>query len=337
MHPRSRFKNSPLKHPPLIFLTLSSSALISLFGVGFGSVKHRIAGLATYPVYYCRTGTGMMVSGAQAANGACCNYSDNTPRSDQNPSPLPYNATLNPSPTAAPCINSSSDLTLALIEQSANTLSTFNRNLSNVNDLMSTTLTVSTVGGNRKLLISGTQGQTPLANHSSASSQGSGNQNSSAATATETSPFLDSSTSRVEQNSLKDLSNQLKAANAGGSIESGRGGSSGGGTSTQTAGNAREALPASATSLGDGETGGIASSGGGRGWGGAGGGDYLGSIGGGGAPSSASFGDQGDPNIKPMGNEDPEDYFTRIGIDENIFKIVERVYRRKAPNFLHHG
>jgi len=34
--------------------------------------------------------------------------------------------------------------------------------------------------------------------------------------------------------------------------------------------------------------------------------------------------------VSPQGSEDPSDYFTRLGIGDNLFKIVERRYRNKA-------
>ena len=34
-----------------------------------------------------------------------------------------------------------------------------------------------------------------------------------------------------------------------------------------------------------------------------------------------------------MGTLDPDDYFTRVGLDDNIFKIVSRRYRQKAFNW----
>jgi hypothetical protein len=49
----------------------------------------------------------------------------------------------------------------------------------------------------------------------------------------------------------------------------------------------------------------------------------------GGSSRSDAFGAKpGDVN--PLGSEDPNDYFTRLGMGDNIFKIVERRYRNKA-------
>ena len=38
--------------------------------------------------------------------------------------------------------------------------------------------------------------------------------------------------------------------------------------------------------------------------------------------------------MNPLGSEDPNDYFTRLGMGENIFKIVERRYRNKAVSWV---
>lgn len=47
--------------------------------------------------------------------------------------------------------------------------------------------------------------------------------------------------------------------------------------------------------------------------------------------SEASFGaDTSGADGKTMDSEDPSDYFTRIGLGDNIFKIVERRYRQKS-------
>jgi hypothetical protein len=43
--------------------------------------------------------------------------------------------------------------------------------------------------------------------------------------------------------------------------------------------------------------------------------------------SSLEFGAEGDADPAAMGSEDPADYFTRLGLDDNLFKTVERRYR----------
>jgi hypothetical protein len=49
---------------------------------------------------------------------------------------------------------------------------------------------------------------------------------------------------------------------------------------------------------------------------------------GGGSRSDAFGAKAGD--VSPLGSEDPSDYFTRLGMGDNIFKIVERRYRNQA-------
>ena len=34
-----------------------------------------------------------------------------------------------------------------------------------------------------------------------------------------------------------------------------------------------------------------------------------------------------------MGSEDPEDYFSRLNPDDNLFKIVERRYQKKTTDW----
>ncbi len=50
--------------------------------------------------------------------------------------------------------------------------------------------------------------------------------------------------------------------------------------------------------------------------------------------SSADFGAKDEAGIKAMGSGDPEDYFTRLGIDDNLFKIVERRYFTKQATWV---
>jgi len=38
-------------------------------------------------------------------------------------------------------------------------------------------------------------------------------------------------------------------------------------------------------------------------------------------------------DVNPLGSEDPSDYFTRLGMGDNIFKIVERRYRNQAVSW----
>ncbi|MGE0614918.1 MAG: hypothetical protein AB7P04_04705 [Bacteriovoracia bacterium] len=53
---------------------------------------------------------------------------------------------------------------------------------------------------------------------------------------------------------------------------------------------------------------------------------------GGEAKKELQFGAKG-PGFNPMGSTDPEDYFSRIGLTENIFLIVERKYRQKTSDW----
>ncbi|MBU6376327.1 MAG: hypothetical protein KGQ59_10055 [Bdellovibrionales bacterium] len=117
---------------------------------------------------------------------------------------------------------------------------------------------------------------------------------------------------------------------AGGSSEGGRslGAKETAATSDSAADNAALAKSAAA---------GILSGGGGGGGGGDSGGgrsiaDLFGGSGdglGGSGQNSEEFGATAD-SVSPLGSEDPGDYFTRLGMDDDLFKIVERRYRNKA-------
>lgn len=63
--------------------------------------------------------------------------------------------------------------------------------------------------------------------------------------------------------------------------------------------------------------------------------NLFGMPGGGVAPSDAQttameFGARGPSGENPLGSADPDDYFSRIGVDWSLFKIVERRYQEKA-------
>lgn len=51
---------------------------------------------------------------------------------------------------------------------------------------------------------------------------------------------------------------------------------------------------------------------------------------GGGDPSRQDRFSAGMDDVNPVGSEDPGDYFTRLGMSDSLFKIVERRYRNKA-------
>ncbi|MEN9724186.1 MAG: hypothetical protein RJB38_2172 [Pseudomonadota bacterium] len=80
---------------------------------------------------------------------------------------------------------------------------------------------------------------------------------------------------------------------------------------------------------------------GGRGGGGSGdfGAAFGGLLGGGGdsggaaGSGSQNFGGE-NGGVSPLGSSDPGDYFTRLGMTENLFKIVERRYRNKATHWV---
>ena len=47
---------------------------------------------------------------------------------------------------------------------------------------------------------------------------------------------------------------------------------------------------------------------------------------------SVSFG-AGENSVNPIGSADPADYFAKLGLDESIFKVVERRYRTKSMDW----
>lgn len=121
----------------------------------------------------------------------------------------------------------------------------------------------------------------------------------------------------------------------GGGLEGGQGapgglaaGDSGGSTGEAGARNGSQSSAAIAGRSGGGGAVGGSGGGGGRG--------AFGELFGGGSNDSAggssqsvSFGHAGG-EVNPFGSADPGDYFTRLGMDDNLFKIVERRYRNKA-------
>lgn len=120
---------------------------------------------------------------------------------------------------------------------------------------------------------------------------------------------------------------------AGGSVGSGTGGGGGGLGSGDTKSNDTNPNGLVASSPYRAETSGASA-----GYAGGGGG---GARSGGGEESSAGavgsedqslqgLGKQSDSSINPLGSDDPEDYFGRIDMEENIFKRVEKRYLKKA-------
>jgi hypothetical protein len=63
-------------------------------------------------------------------------------------------------------------------------------------------------------------------------------------------------------------------------------------------------------------------------------GSGMGGDGAGGTSEQVEFGDAGATGDVAVIGEDPEDYFTRVGIDDNLFKIVERRYGKKASGWV---
>jgi hypothetical protein len=125
-----------------------------------------------------------------------------------------------------------------------------------------------------------------------------------------------------------------RASGAGsGATGGGSGGAAFGNLSTSPSGGAQAApSPTSDTGLGGGQ---YAANGGAAGGPGAGGffsrsGDSDGIEGGGAGATEESFTPDGGGLGKAMGSEDPEDYFTRVGLGDDLFKIVERRYRHKS-------
>ena len=51
------------------------------------------------------------------------------------------------------------------------------------------------------------------------------------------------------------------------------------------------------------------------------------------AGSGTNFGKKGPGGLNPQGTADPDDYFTRIGVDDSIFKKVERRYEQTATSW----
>jgi hypothetical protein len=65
------------------------------------------------------------------------------------------------------------------------------------------------------------------------------------------------------------------------------------------------------------------------------GGFSLGGSGGAAAPDNneVAMGAAGQTGVAALGSEDPDDYFTRTGLGDNLFKKVEKVYRTKSMSW----
>ena len=46
-----------------------------------------------------------------------------------------------------------------------------------------------------------------------------------------------------------------------------------------------------------------------------------------------NFAGESSGGVNPIGSDDPQDYFTRLGLGENLFKIITRKYRAKATDW----
>jgi len=133
----------------------------------------------------------------------------------------------------------------------------------------------------------------------------------------------------------------IGSGNGGSSSGSSSGGANGGGMSsngistassagTNQDGNASQSATNSAAVAGTAYTagGGAGAGGGGGSHGGLGFGSDASEMAAAGGSTNNRFGEKGEVN--PQGSEDPNDYFTRLGLEDDLFKIVERRYRNQA-------